>query len=67
MEREGVFDIKQYYGWREEILKSREERKRQALNERSQHNRGEGRSPEISGPENQNCGLSDDLNNSQRC
>jgi len=56
-----------YYGRREEILKRREEQKRQTLHERFQYNLGQKPNRANGEPNTQNRSLSPDLKDSQRC
>ena len=56
-----------YYGRREEILKRREEQKRQTLYERFQYNLSQKTNRATGEPETQNRSLSDGLKDSQKC
>jgi putative transposase len=56
-----------YYGRREEILKRREEQKRQTLYDRFQYNLSQKTNRITGEPKNQNRSLSDGLKDSQRC
>ncbi len=67
---EGIGNVRPadvYYGRREEILRRREEQKRQTLYERFQYNLGQKTNRATGEPETQNHSLSNNLNDSQRC
>jgi hypothetical protein len=56
-----------YYGRRAEILRQKEEQKRQTLYERFRYNLGRKTNRTIGEPEAQYLCFSDSLNHSQRC
>lgn len=68
--REGIGNVTPadvYYGWRKEILRRREEQKRETLYERFQYHLGQKTNRATSEPEVQNRSLLEGINHSQRC